>query len=292
LKMEYSVEKVRQFMGDLSYVFDIVRLVDPINYKIISFNNQGEEVFDEYKCYQIWNKDNRCENCISFKAFDLNRRLTKFEFVNKEIYHIISKPIQIKTNGSIYYLAMELVNKITDEVLFEAFGKDELINKIIIHEKKIYEDSLTKVYNRRYFDEKIFCHNSRCDLEGEVVFIMADLKNFKEINDTYGHHIGDLALLLSAQAMKSSIRSCDSVIRIGGDEFLIIIKNCSYRIAEKIISSIKEKMEISAVYDEENNKHAVCNFGISHSLRFRCTEEDIERMMAEADKNMYLDKSR
>ncbi|MEA4815970.1 MAG: GGDEF domain-containing protein [Lachnospiraceae bacterium] len=290
--MEYSIEKVRQFTGDLSYVFDIVRLVDPINCKIISFNNQGEVIFDEHKCYQVWNKNTRCENCISVKAFNSNKRLTKFEFVYKEIYHVISKPIQIKTFGnSDYPLVIEMVNKITDEVLFEAFGKDEFINKIIIQEKKVYEDSLTKVYNRRYFDERIFCHNSRCNLEGEVVFIMADLKNFKGINDTYGHHIGDLVLVQSAQTMKDCIRSCDSVIRMGGDEFLIILKNCKYKMAEKIVSSIKEKMANDVVYDEKLGKYAVGNFGISHSASFKCTDEDIDSMISEADKNMYLDKS-
>ena len=147
------------------------------------------------------------------------------------------------------------------------------------------------MFNRRYFDERVFCYNINLELGEEVVFIMSDLKNFKVINDTYGHAVGDWVLIRSAQTMNSCVRNSDSVIRIGGDEFLIVLRKCNISVAERIIEQIKEKMKDEVIYDKNNGKYAVANFGMAYNPAFYCEEDKIVQMLAEADKKMYINKN-
>lgn len=80
----------------------------------------------------------------------------------------------------------------------------------------LYTDSLTEVYNRRYYDEQF---RDSDDIEAVVVI---DVDSFKHINDRYGHHAGDIVLRRIAKTVSSCVRKTDAVIRYGGDEFVII----------------------------------------------------------------------
>ena len=290
--MSYNVNEIQQLVGHLSQIFDMARLVDPIQEKTISFGKDDKMLPGEGKtCYLLWEKHSRCRNCISIQAYNLNRRLTKYEFVHQDIYNIVSKPVDITlTNNTSYRCVLEIVSKITDEVLLGAFGKNEFIDKILSYEGKLYKDSLTKVFNRRYFDEKIFCHNDNCELGKNVVFIMADLKKFKLINDMYGHITGDWVLTHTASVIQSCVRACDSVIRMGGDEFLIVLNNSDFKVAERIIREIDRKMKDEVVYDKLQGKYATANFGVSCSSDFKDTPENITDMLSRADKDLYLNK--
>ncbi len=96
---------------------------------------------------------------------------------------------------------------------------------------KIYTDSLTRVRNRKYYDEQ---------LAGKLcqAFVIADLDHFKKVNDTYGHACGDAALTAAAAALRASVRGEDDVVRYGGDEFLVIFRH----IAEELLPGRMEAM--------------------------------------------------
>lgn len=289
--MKYTVNEIDDIIKALSFIYEIVRLVDPVKHRMISFDEDENLIYDTYECYQVWKKNGRCQNCVSIKALHNGCRMTKFEFVEEEIYHVASKPITvIYADGGEITCTLEIVSKITDEILFGAFGKRELAQKIMDSEKKIYLDSLTNVYNRRYFDERIFCHNDRCDLENDVVFIMIDLKKFKRINDDYGHDTGDWVLKKTAQIIQSSVRASDSVIRLGGDEFLIVLSNAKEHVAERIMKTIEQKLKNDAVYDQEKQKYVVADFGIAGTDKFNDSLEFIGDLIKQADINMYKHK--
>lgn len=80
----------------------------------------------------------------------------------------------------------------------------------------MYTDSATRVFNRRYYDERLR------SLTGEYALAMIDLDNFKQINDRFGHPAGDAALFHAAQTMRSMLRSGDELVRYGGDEFFLL----------------------------------------------------------------------
>lgn len=86
-------------------------------------------------------------------------------------------------------------------------------------------DPLTQVYNRHLL-EKIVTKNALQDIDGPVAIAMLDIDYFKQVNDEYGHYTGDLTLLYIGQKLSNGTHSDDYVIRYGGEEFVIILKNC------------------------------------------------------------------
>jgi diguanylate cyclase (GGDEF)-like protein len=114
-------------------------------------------------------------------------------------------------------------------------------------------DSLTKVYNRRYFTQRFSEEFSRANTFGlNLAFLMADIDNFKRINDTYGHLVGDAVLREVARLIQESTRGIDFVARFGGEEFAVILpetdKAGAIMVGERIRSRIS--MENIVVFDE------------------------------------------
>ena len=90
------------------------------------------------------------------------------------------------------------------------------------------EDGLTKLGNRRYFDEQLKRAMHQANRQKtHVGLIIADLDKFKPINDTYGHQVGDEILIEFANALRLSIRDSDSAFRFGGDEFAVVVEQAN-----------------------------------------------------------------
>lgn len=115
-----------------------------------------------------------------------------------------------------------------------------------------YHDSLTKLPNRRMFMDRLkhaMANNERSQQYGAILFI--DLDNFKILNDTLGHDVGDILLETVAQRLQSSVRECDTVARLGGDEFVVMLEQLSNDleqamdqtaiVGKKIIDTLNER---------------------------------------------------
>lgn len=285
----YTLDQIRIVVENIRPFFEFVRLVNPENCQVIHLDEQ--EAGKQESCYALWNRTHRCKNCTSRLAMEAGKRMAKFEMMNRKIYYVISVPVLVKEDeGEFRYLVMELVIENAGRFSNGVMEEGALLENIIASEHELYEDSLTKAYNRRYFDERLFC--VRDGSTREMVFIAADLKDFKRINDTYGHSTGDYVLIQSVCLMKKTVRSDDSIIRMGGDEFLIVLNNCNQDAAARIIESIRKSFKDDLVYDREKGLYATVNFGISYRKQFDGSEEMILSMYEEADRNMYLDKKK
>jgi diguanylate cyclase (GGDEF)-like protein len=100
-----------------------------------------------------------------------------------------------------------------------------------VRAERFYEmsilDPLTGLYNRRFGETRLREEMAEADKSGDPLLLLAlDFDHFKEINDQYGHHVGDLALKKFARRLQRAIRACDVPIRVGGDEFLVILPQC------------------------------------------------------------------
>lgn len=147
-------------------------------------------------------------------------------------------------------------------------------------------DDLTGCYNRDSGMNKI-----KRDLKNkskliELSMIFLDIDNLKYVNDNMGHNMGDVLIKSIVNTMKLSIRSNDYCIRLGGDEFLILLPNCSYSRAVEIILLIED--DVSTIRLTQNNHKASFSFGIVNRLNDDTL--DLESMINEADAKMYINK--
>jgi diguanylate cyclase (GGDEF)-like protein len=105
-------------------------------------------------------------------------------------------------------------------------------------------DPLTGLYNRRLAEERLASEASRSERYGNPLTVISfDLDKFKDINDAYGHHAGDLVLKHFARRLESAIRKSDIAARMGGDEFLVLLPECTTVQVQTMISRLRP-MEI------------------------------------------------
>ncbi len=140
----------------------------------------------------------------------------------------------------------------------------------------IFTDSLTKVKNRKYYDEELVAQ--KC--QG---LVMADIDYFKTVNDTYGHQVGDQVLMMISKALKSCVRKTDEIIRYGGDEFIISFQEITKEALETLLEKMREKVEKIKIEEYPN---------IQLSMSFGAVFGDsiVEKMVTTADESLYVSK--
>lgn len=148
-----------------------------------------------------------------------------------------------------------------------------------------YHDSLTNLPNRNLFYDRLQVAIVQAKRNERIVVVMTlDLDNFKSINDTLGHHIGDLLLKAVAEIMTKCIRECDTVARTGGDEFTIILPEISHPLNAAIVAN-KILYALSHPFLLEGHKiHTTISIGIS---LYPLDAHDIENLIKKADVAMY-----
>lgn len=163
-----------------------------------------------------------------------------------------------------------------------------------------FVDSLTGCYNRNFF-EKYKAENFDNDRDhNKVALIFADLNSLKTINDTLGHEAGDSMIKYTADYLKHNYRPNDLVIRLGGDEFLVICRNdgTSNQNFEDIIDIDKRRNarlpnecnSPDLVYCSKQNFRPDFAFGIA--VYNKEIDEDLEDTLMRADQSMYSNKKR
>jgi len=149
-------------------------------------------------------------------------------------------------------------------------------------------DPLVPVYNRRAFIreiEKAQTVMSRYDIPSSLIFI--DLNGFKSINDRYGHGIGDEFLLKVGEILSSSVRDCDMVARIGGDEFGVLLFKTTEKIARAKAATLACKISDQKISIPTRDIKISAAFGVSS-----CTPGDtVREILDRADQEMYKTKS-
>lgn len=208
-------------------MFETVRLVDPEICMQVSTTKESHSVQKNEDCFALWGKSRRCERCISQDAVRMGKIQTKVEPIGNDVYYVFAMPIEI--DGMSY--SLECVNPIRSEDI-NGIESEHVLNQLLVRNRQVYMDSATRVYNRRYYDERVR------NLSGEYALAMIDIDNFKKINDRFGHTAGDAVLYYVAQTIRSMLRSNDALIRYGGDEFFLLFDNMPERILERKLEEL------------------------------------------------------
>ena len=265
--LRVSKEQVDGLLAGYRRIFDIARLVDPTICVELTKTNEGYTLKKSEHCYAVWKKKRRCENCISQEVLRTHKPQTKIETRESDIYYVLASFIEV--DGRPY--SLELVKRIKSDNMFE---RENVLNQLLVRNRQVYMDSVTKVYNRRYYDERLK------NLEGRFSFAMIDMDNFKHINDRFGHQAGDAALYRAAQTIKSQIRSDDELVRYGGDEFFLLFRDLPQQILEKKLQSIRAALD-EIIIEEYPELH------ISASIGGAFAAGRISRTIRRADLAMY-----
>jgi len=154
-----------------------------------------------------------------------------------------------------------------------------------------YRDSLTDLYNHRYFYEQLDHEVDRSNRYGHPVsVILIDLDRFKEVNDTYGHLIGDRLLSFIGQVIGDQVRSADIAARYGGDEFAIILPETPLAEAELTAQKLAKAMAAGSSYTGSLSDHPP----LSASYGVACCPleaRNVPDLLQLADQRLYAEKN-
>lgn len=223
---------------------------------------------------------------LSFKAKDFVDR------INEPLLNIIefTKNLGIKKDiKNLESCGIFEIDRLSSNFNNMIVELDMRTNRLILEEtKRIYQeklantDPLTGAYNRRYLNEFSYEYLKIVKRENkDLSLLLLDLDDFKNINDTFGHEIGDIVIKQLVEISKSSIRESDLIIRFGGDEFIILLPNTNIQSARFVANKIINKIT-------EYNKNKEFNFSISVGIsHYQIGDNSIDNIILRADKSLY-----
>lgn len=212
----------------LQISYDLVRYVDPITNKVIHIEKDGKMWESETACSDIWNCLEKCSNCISRLSMQTKKRMTKLEVAGDAPYQVVSMYVEIDRKPC----CLEMASRIDGDFMPDGYSKDEILSSVRIHKEKVYIDPVTGVYNKRYYVEKL----SKMDNAAALMF--ADIKNFKRINENFGHQAGDDVLRQVAGVLRDAAAGKGDVLRYSGDDFVTVF----FKATEEELSEIQKEM--------------------------------------------------
>ena len=212
----------------LQIPYDLVRYVDPITNKVIHIEKDGKMWESETACSDIWNCLEKCSNCISRLSMQTGKRMTKLEVAGDDPYQVVSMYVEIDGKPC----CLEMASRLDGDFMPDGYSRDEILSSVRIHKEKVYIDPVTGVYNKRYYVEKL----SKMDNAAALMF--ADIKNFKRINENFGHQAGDDVLRQVAGVLRDVAAGKGDVLRYSGDDFVTVF----FKATEEELSEIQKEM--------------------------------------------------
>ena len=211
------------------------------------------------------------------------------EFIkDKQFKRIIITNMDGDTIGQI--TQDELLSRIYSrwaDIMRNRHNKLEEVNRALNEKAMQYEmmsvtDRLTGIYNRGKFEVELSNEIQRVNRYDSEPFslIFFDIDNFKKINDTYGHSVGDLVLIKIVSLLHNALRTTDVFARWGGEEFVIIMPHTALSNAVEAAEKLRQVIEKE---DIKEVGHVTCSFGVTEFLK----EDDIQSLIIRADNAMY-----
>ena len=223
----YTVAEMRSFLTEMSGKYDLARVVDPIECRILQLGEDGSVRMNE-SCYGIWNSDQKCTNCSSAKACSTGCHQVKDELFHNQLFHIESEPVTLRlADGSEYNTVVELV-KIRQEGARPANDREaENTDGMAVH-YRAQHDGLTGLLYAEAFYEL-----ARETIRGRTgtrwVMVTGNIMHFHLVNTLFGVLKGNEVLVKTASMLKQLSDDADGLCgRLGGDQFAILLPGDRY----------------------------------------------------------------
>lgn len=268
---------LESYIKNLKNYFDEVEIFDLVG-KIRFFADSKNKI-------TISNIENTRENALILNnALKQKKRLVEIDYVNGRTIQTISIYYDMDGERIVFKLKFD----VGDSVVVNAKGKGNIVEEVMKHNLQMYKDPLTGVYNRSYFDS----HMMGTDVNA---ISMIDVDDFKGVNDKYGHQKGDEVLSVIAKAIEEAVSGVGTVVRYGGDEFVVVfheiekrkfssqLKKICKSVNSITIDGIKGNLSVSigGVYGFENLKDMI---GKADELMYEAKKKKNDFVFKDSDK--------
>jgi len=251
---------------------------------------------------------------LSFNGLIDNHDLTRYAFIFGSFaeviffnslmishYHIVFQE-KIRIQNELIKVKEEKEILLEDEIKERVKDLESINEKLVAQAKELETtqehlrleattDSLSNLYNRRYIigiSDRLF--DTALRYSQNLSVIMIDLDDFKNINDTYGHAIGDEVIIRCAKVLKETVRTSDILARYGGEEFLMLIPNTPNEEVLDLANRIRENIENEKIpYGNEEPLSFTMSLGITHLQE---NDLNMDQLIQRADKALYTAKSK
>jgi len=266
----------------------------------ITLLNQLEKVF-KYEGYNVISIDKPQEVIKTIQKENIDIILLDIMMPKIDGFEVFSEIQKEKLDIPIIFLTGKtfIEDKITalnsgaDDYITKPFKIEEVlarVNRALERNSHYRIDELTGAYTKKHFRKRIKEAQNKL-IKQEEIFSLAfiDIDYFKDINDTYGHIVGDLVLKKIADRIKSKIRSQDELFRFGGDEFVIIFPKATDNQVYNILERIRKEMQSNPIYYNKTDKPINISFSAGIGT-IKDANQTIEELIEITDKYLYMAK--
>lgn len=266
----------------LAYSVGSLKDVEILESSFVQNHNKIIDSIDFMTCHRyvvkLFGIDSKNQDIMQNQSLNISELNSSTYDYKMLFFHILIPMIFVL----IYYIYMN--NKLKKEIQLRIEAENKLNHLVNI-------DPLTNLFNRRYLKsiEKKFIHANQRQSDVISLFVL-DIDHFKKINDTYGHEIGDKTLKILAAKMLELTRPTDIIVRLGGEEFLIILPETNLSGAQIVAEKIRigcHDMHIQI--DEKESLSIAVSLGVT-TVDFRI-DQSLDDAINRADKALYEAKS-
>ncbi|MFQ5588793.1 MAG: diguanylate cyclase [Nitrospiria bacterium] len=295
---EFGAELFREKISELSEVYEKDDSIKKIRRQFEANKTMIPAFIDREKAYFL-NKESELKEVIKTLSSGIASLNDKNQKFNASMHKETAKLEQISRFDDIRKIKEELAEKLSNVKSFiqqkqeqDARSLDDLSSKVATLKEELkatritaMTDGLTCAYNRLALDTKLGRMISG-DKRGFSI-LMLDIDNFKMINDSYGHQVGDRVLMALARKCKRLIRESDFIARYGGEEFMIILPGASLKNAVKKGQMLRQKIaHTEYAADSASGSHPL-SFTVSIGVSERRRGDSVNALVGRADKALY-----
>lgn len=216
-------------------------------------------------------------------------RMGAADYVVKHGDYLFTIPLVVEKNLTIAKIQREnqSLRRKLEHALAQVQDKNlQLEDSLARMQQMAATDPLTSLYNRRHFGrvlDQMFAESQR--YMADMACVMIDLDDYKQLNDRYGHQVGDQLLILAGKVISANMRRMDVAARYGGDEFVLLLPRASTEEAELVARRIREEFATAAAAALKSERGITMSVGIASLNNSRPASAD--QLVAHADQALY-----